>query len=106
MSSIRGTLSCDILIIGGGVIGLSIGIAILQSRNDTKVIVVEKESDLGLHASTRNSGVLHAGFYYSPDTLKAQFCKQGNIEMRQLAKEFNIPLKEVGKVIVTKRENE
>ncbi len=66
---------CDVLVIGAGVVGLSTGIALLQSRPSFKVIVADKEKDIGLHASGRNSGVIHAGFYYSPDSLKAKFCR-------------------------------
>jgi L-2-hydroxyglutarate oxidase LhgO len=73
---------CDVLIIGGGIIGLSIGIALLESKPSLRVIIAEKEKSLGLHASGRNSGVLHAGFYYSPDSLKAKFCRDGNKELR------------------------
>ena len=78
------TQEADILIIGAGIVGISIGIAILQSRPSTKVRIVDKEQAPGLHASGRNSGVLHAGFYYSPDSLKAKFCREGNLELRKL----------------------
>ncbi len=64
---------CDVLIIGGGIVGISIGNALLESNQHLKVIIAEKEKQIGLHASGRNSGVLHAGFYYSPDSLKAKF---------------------------------
>jgi glycerol-3-phosphate dehydrogenase len=85
--------SCDVLILGAGIIGLSIGVALLESRPGIKVIISEKEKTLARHSSGRNSGVLHAGFYYSPDSLKARFCKDGNFEIRQLAKKYNIPVK-------------
>ncbi|ASY24337.1 putative hydroxyglutarate oxidase [Candidatus Nanopelagicus abundans] len=97
---------CDVLILGAGVIGLSIGISLLKSRSNLKVIIAEKESSVGLHASGRNSGVLHAGFYYSPDSLKAKFCREGNFELRNLAKYHNIEVREVGKVVVTRNESE
>jgi L-2-hydroxyglutarate oxidase len=100
------TQRCDVLIVGAGVVGLSIGIAILESRPHSKVIILEKESSLGKHASGRNSGVLHAGFYYSPDSLKAKFCKDGNFELKELCREFNIAVKEVGKVVVSRDEAE
>jgi len=58
--------SCDFLVIGAGVIGLAIAREILLNNKNSKVIIVEKENEVGLHASGRNSGVLHAGFYYSP----------------------------------------
>ena len=98
--------ACDVLILGAGIIGLSIGVALLESRPGIKVIISEKEKTLALHSSGRNSGVLHAGFYYSPDSLKARFCKDGNFEIRQLAKKYNIPVKNVGKVVVALNNDE
>lgn len=97
---------CDVLIIGAGVVGLSTGIAILQSRPNLKVIIVEKESTIAKHASGRNSGVIHAGFYYSPDSLKAKFCRDGNYELRKLAKKYGIPVQDVGKVVVSRNAEE
>ena len=97
---------CDVLIIGAGVVGLSTGIALLQSRPNLKVIIAEKESGIGKHASGRNSGVIHAGFYYSPDSLKAKFCRDGNLELRKLAKKYGIPVKDVGKVVVSRNADE
>ena len=97
---------CDVLIIGGGVVGLSTGIALLEANPSLKVVIAEKESRLGLHASGRNSGVLHAGFYYSPDSLKAKFCRDGNQELRILAKKHGIPVREVGKVVVARNGEE
>ena len=91
----------DYLVIGSGVIGLSIGIALLESKSKVKVSIYEKESSLGLHASGRNSGVIHSGFYYSPESLKARFCADGNKELKALCKVNNLPLKETGKVVVT-----
>jgi L-2-hydroxyglutarate oxidase LhgO len=97
---------CDVLIIGAGVVGLSTGIALLHSRPSLKVAIADKEKDIGLHASGRNSGVIHAGFYYSPDSLKAKFCREGNFELRKLAKKYEIPVKDVGKVVVTQNSDE
>ena len=97
---------CDVVIIGAGVVGLSTGIALLQSRPSLKVMIAEKEKELALHASGRNSGVIHAGFYYSPDSLKAKFCRDGNFELRKLAKKYGIPVKDVGKVVVARNEDE
>jgi len=100
------SVHADFLIIGSGVIGLSIGISILKSNPDKKVLIVEKESASGLHASGRNSGVLHAGFYYSPDSIKAQFCADGNRELKAFCKANDLPLKEIGKVVVTSNQGE
>ena len=100
------TEKCDVLIIGAGVVGLATGIALLEADPAKKVIIAEKEKALALHASGRNSGVLHAGFYYSPDSLKAKFCRDGNKELRILAKKYNIPVREVGKVVVVRNDDE
>lgn len=97
---------CDVLILGAGVVGLSVAISLLESRPNLRVIVVEKESRLGVHASGRNSGVLHAGFYYSPESLKAKFCRDGNRELRILCRKNDIPVKECGKVVITQNEEE
>ena len=97
---------CDVLIIGAGVVGLSTGIALLQSRPNITVMITDKEREIALHASGRNSGVIHAGFYYSPNSLKAKLCRDGNFELRKLAKKYGIPVKDVGKVVVAKNEDE
>jgi L-2-hydroxyglutarate oxidase len=96
----------DVLILGAGVVGLATGIAVLESNPSLRVIIAEKEERIALHASGRNSGVLHAGFYYSPDSLKAKFCSDGNQELRKLASKYGIPIREVGKVVVVQNESE
>jgi L-2-hydroxyglutarate oxidase LhgO len=93
-------------VVGGGVIGLSIGTALLEHNSMAKVTVVEKETILGAHASGRNSGVIHAGFYYSPESLKAKFCADGNKELKALCRKYEIRVKEIGKVVVTKKVSE
>ena len=96
----------DVTIIGAGVIGLSIGNALLESNPKLQILVIEKEPTLGSHASGRNSGVIHAGFYYSPESLKAKFCREGNSELRKLCRRNNIPILETGKVVVTQNQDE
>ena len=96
----------DILIIGGGVVGLSTGIALLEANPRLKVIILEKEKTIAIHASGRNSGVLHAGFYYTPNSLKAQFCRDGNLELRKIAKKYDIPVLNVGKIVVARNSEE
>lgn len=91
----------DFVIIGGGVVGLALAREIKLRDKTKSVAVLEKESDLGLHASGRNSGVIHAGFYYSPDSLKAKLTRQGNLLLHEFLAEKNIPVKNVGKVVVT-----
>ena len=96
----------DVLIIGAGIVGLSVGIALLQARPSLKILVIDKEDGPGQHASGRNSGVLHAGFYYSPDSLKAKFCREGNAELRKLCIANEIPVLECGKVVVARNAEE
>ena len=67
----------DFLIIGGGMVGLSVAYQLLKREAGAKILIVEKEKELGLHSSGRNSGVLHAGLYYEPDSLKANVCVSG-----------------------------
>jgi len=95
-----------VLIIGAGIVGLSVGIALLQAKPSLKILVIDKEVGPGQHASGRNSGVLHAGFYYSPDSLKAKFCREGNAELRKLCIENEIPVLECGKVVVARNTEE
>ena len=68
----------DFLVIGGGVIGVSIARALKARFPDASTTLLEKETRCGQHASGRNSGVIHAGFYYSADSLKARFTREGN----------------------------
>ena len=94
-------LDCDILVLGAGVIGISIAIALLRKSPNLKVLILEKESSIGLHASGRNSGVIHAGFYYSSESLKAKFCVAGNDSLKKLCSDYSIPIRNCGKVVVT-----
>src|ERR1041384_8601601 len=80
----------DFLVIGGGVIGVSIARRLRILYPDSSVTLIEKETSCGLHASGRNSGVLHAGFYYSPDTLKAKFTRDGNAQLTAYCEEKRI----------------
>lgn len=96
----------DVIIAGAGIIGLAIARSLLSQDPRLKVLLVEKEMVLGEHASGRNSGVLHAGFYYSPESLKAKFCRDGNAEIRKLAEKHSISVRDVGKVVVARNSEE
>ena len=98
--------SIDVTIVGGGIVGLGIGVALLRKKPTLKVVVLETESKLAQHGSGRNSGVLHAGFYYSPDSLKAQLTRRGNEMLRKMCHDEGIPLRECGKVVVTRNVEE
>lgn len=97
---------CDYLIVGAGIIGLSIARELKTRDPNARIIIVEKEPRLGVHASGRNSGVLHTGIYYPSGTLKAKLCKAGADAMFAYAQEHDIPVRRDGKVIVaTSTEN-
>lgn len=95
--------SCDFLVVGGGIVGLAAANELL-ARGCENVLVVEKEKSLGAHASGRNSGVLHAGVYYAPDSLKARYCVEGNRLMRDFCRENGVAMVDRGKVIVADSE--
>ena len=96
----------QVYIVGSGVIGLAVGIALLKAKPTLKVSILEKEANLGLHASGRNSGVIHAGFYYSPDSLKAKFCREGNTALMDLIIRNNLNYKRTGKIVVTQNSDQ
>jgi len=98
--------TADFIIIGAGIIGLSIARELKKRYSDCKIIILEKETQEGEHASGRNSGVLHAGFYYSKDSLKAKLTKQGNIALTKYCIEKNIPLNRCGKLVVARDEKD
>lgn len=99
-------LTTDFLIIGAGVVGLTIARELKHRYPDQKIIVLEKESKPGLHSSGRNSGVLHSGIYYPPESLKAKVCRQGGIEMAEYHEKHKLPLVRHGKILVATNEND
>ena len=99
-------MTSDFLVIGGGVIGLNIARRLRRAFSGSSVRLIEKEVDCGLHASGRNSGVLHAGFYYSPDSLKAKLTWRGNRLLTAYCEEKGIPLNKCGKLVVAKDRTE
>lgn len=94
---------CDFLVVGGGIMGLAAANELL-GRGCENILIVEKEKSLGAHASGRNSGVLHAGVYYTPDSLKARYCVEGNRLMRDFCRENGVAMVDRGKVIVADSE--
>ena len=95
----------QVLIVGAGIVGLTVARE-LVACNYRDILILEKEPAPGRHASGRNSGVLHAGIYYSPDTLKARMCLRGNRLMRAYCRDKGLPILNGGKVIVTRSEAE
>lgn len=96
----------DVAIIGGGIVGLALADAWLARQPNDRVVVFDKEPRLAQHASGRNSGVLHAGFYYAPDSLKARLTRDGNAQLRAFCAERGVTVRPVGKVVVTQHERE
>jgi len=92
----------DFLVIGGGIIGISIARELKRRHPDLDVTVLDKEPAVGRHASGRNSGVLHAGFYYTADSLKARFTRDGNAALRDYCRERRLPLNQCGKLVVAR----
>ena len=96
----------NIVIVGGGIVGLATAYKLSCKRNDIKIIVLEKENDVGLHQTTHNSGVLHCGLYYKPGSLKAKLAVDGIQQMTRFCKIYNIPHEICGKLVVATDEVE
>ncbi len=98
--------SCDIIIIGGGIVGLATAYQYTRKQPGKTLILLEKESDLARHQTGRNSGVLHSGIYYRPGSLKAENCRAGLAMMVEFCRQEQIPHEICGKVIVAADESE
>ena len=96
----RNTENCDVLILGGGIVGLTIAYQLLERDISSKVFIVERESRLGIHTSGRNSGVLHAGLYYEPNSLKAKVCVAGSRRLKEWMKEKKLKINSCGKLVI------
>ena len=93
----------DVLIIGSGMVGLSIAWQLMERNENLSITLVDKESDVGKHGSGRNSGVLHAGVYYPPTSLKARVCVKGGRRLREWCEQEKLPILYCGKVITPQR---
>jgi len=96
----------DYLIVGAGIIGMTIAYTLKKREPNVSIAIIDKEDDVAKHASGRNSGVLHAGFYYSSDSLKAKFTVDGNRKMKLFCKEHNIFINPTKKVVVARDKKE
>ena len=96
----------DFLIIGGGIIGLSTAWQLQQRFPGRNILLLEKEDHFAGHQTGRNSGVIHAGVYYQPGSLKARFCKQGVAATISFCQEHGIPFEQCGKLLVATSELE
>ncbi|WP_339172961.1 L-2-hydroxyglutarate oxidase [Solibacillus sp. FSL R5-0691] len=96
----------EVVIIGGGIVGLSVGLALTERFPDKKVVILEKENSVSKHQTGNNSGVIHSGIYYKPGSFKARFAKQGSQSMVAFCEEHGIEYDICGKVIVATEQHE
>jgi L-2-hydroxyglutarate oxidase len=96
----------DVVLVGGGIVGLATGYKLITARPDLKIAILEKESQLAIHQTANNSGVIHSGLYYKPGSLKAINCIRGYHELINFCKEEKIPYEITGKVVVATRESQ
>ena len=90
----------DVIIIGGGIVGLATAYKLLEQKPELKLRILEKEKSIGLHQSGHNSGVIHSGIYYKPGSVKAKNCRRGVEELLLFCDKFNVQYDLCGKVIV------
>jgi len=90
----------DVIVIGGGIVGLAIAYKLLEQKPGLKLRILEKEKSIGLHQSGHNSGVIHSGIYYKPGSMKAKNCRRGVRELLLFCDKFNVQYDLCGKVIV------
>ena len=93
----------DVIVIGGGIVGLATAHALLRLVPSTRLAVLEKERELAVHQTGHNSGVLHTGLYYRPGSLKARLCREGRTLVERFADEHGIPHERTGKLVVAAR---
>jgi L-2-hydroxyglutarate oxidase LhgO len=90
----------DVVIIGGGIVGLATARALLTRRPGLRLAVLEQEPELATHQSGHNSGVVHAGLYYAPSSVKARLCRDGKHLLEAFCRQHEVPLERVGKLVV------
>src|SRR4051794_35898019 len=90
----------DVAIVGGGIVGLATALRLLEARPDVRLTILERESELATHQSGHNSGVVHAGLYYAPGSLKARLCRAGKRDLEAFCDAHGIPVERTGKLVV------
>lgn len=90
----------DYCVIGGGIVGLATAMRLLEDRPGSSLVLLEKEAALGTHQTGHNSGVIHAGIYYTPGSLKAELCRKGAVATKEFCQENGIPFEVCGKLVV------
>ena len=100
MTSQASDYKADVVVVGGGIVGLATAYAVLKKSPKTKLVVLEKDSQVGAHQTRHNSGVIHSGLYYKPGSLKAKNCLDGYTKLLQFCRENEIKHEICGKVVV------
>ncbi len=104
--SSRSVDRADIAVIGAGIVGLATALRLLERRPDLAIVVIEKETTVAAHQTGHNSGVLHAGLYYEPGSLKARLCREGKAELEAYCEAHDILVEHTGKLVVALDESE
>src|SRR5215472_16604937 len=99
-------MDCDVIIVGGGIVGLATAFRLLEARPKTRILLLEKESKLAAHQTGNNSGVLHSGLYYEPGSEKAKLSVTGLEQMVSFCREHGVAFEQCGKIVVATDENE
>jgi (S)-2-hydroxyglutarate dehydrogenase len=102
----RVTERADVAIVGGGIVGLATGLRLLEARPGLRLAIVEKEPAVATHQSGHNSGVVHAGLYYAPGSLKATLCREGKAALESYAEAHGIPIRYPGKLVIALTDDE
>ncbi|MHB1928632.1 MAG: FAD-dependent oxidoreductase, partial [Acidimicrobiales bacterium] len=93
-------------VVGAGIIGLAVARRLQTSRPGSHVTVLEKERDVAQHQTAHNSGVVHAGIYYAPGSVKAELCRRGRVQLRELCERHGVAYAAVGKLVVAASRSE
>lgn len=96
----------DYAVVGGGIVGLATAMKLLERRPDARVLLLEKENQVGRHQTGHNSGVIHSGLYYAPGSLKADLCRRGAAATTEFCERHGIPVKALGKLLVATDERD
>ena len=100
------TEKVDILVVGAGIVGMATACELQKRTTNARILVIDKEDKIAVHQSGRNSGVIHAGVYYAPGSLKARFCKEGLRDTKAFCDEHKLPYEDCGKLIVATDDDE
>lgn len=100
------TTRTDLVIVGAGIVGLATALRLLEAKPGLRVVILEKEQAIATHQTGHNSGVVHAGLYYQPGSLKARLCREGKAALERFCEEHAIPIERTGKLVVALDERE